>query len=225
MSAGAASLAGNTLNNFLYAGQGSNVIAGDDGIDTVSFYYGVTGTTGVTASLVTGQATGSGLDTLTSIERLYGSNNADKFTGDTKANYLYGYAGNDTLDGGTGIDTMVGGEGRDSLTGGLGNDIFDFNFLSEMGLVTDSNTWDVITDFSTGDRIDLSSLDANTSNAVGSNDAFSSSLVSTFTAAGQLKFENVAHVLYGNTDSNLATFEFAIKLTGVNALATADLVL
>ncbi|MDD2885847.1 MAG: type I secretion C-terminal target domain-containing protein, partial [Dechloromonas sp.] len=133
--------------------------------------------------------------------------------------------GNDTLDGGAGIDTMVGGDGRDSLTGGLGNDIFDFNFLSEMGLVTDSNTWDVITDFSTGDRIDLSSLDANTSNTAGSNDTFSSSLVSSFTAAGQLKFDNVAHVLYGNTDSNLANFEWAIKLAGVTTLAAVDFVL
>jgi len=225
MSAGTANLTGNMLNNFLYAGQGNNAIAGGDGIDTVSFYYGATGTTGVTASLVTGQATGSGSDTLTSIERLYGSNNADRFTGDAKANYLYGYAGNDTLDGGAGIDTLVGGVGRDSLAGGSGNDIFDFNLLSEMGLVTDSNTWDVITDFSTGDRIDLSSLDANTSNTVGSNDTFSSALVSTFTAAGQLKFDNVAHVLYGNSDSNLATFEWAIKLTGVNTLVTADFVL
>lgn len=66
----------------------------------VWFYYGLA--SGVTATLSGGNGTatgGSGTDTLTSIERLYGTNYADKFTGDTAANYLYGYAGNDTLSG------------------------------------------------------------------------------------------------------------------------------
>jgi hypothetical protein len=69
----AANLTGNTLNNVLYAGAGNNVLNGGSGTDTVSYAYGLAGTTGVTVSLAvsTAQATGgSGSDTLTSIENL-----------------------------------------------------------------------------------------------------------------------------------------------------------
>ena len=114
-SASGANLTGNTLNNFLYAGAGNNVIDGGSGTDTVSYYYGNNGT-GVTVSLATAAAQvtgGSGTDTLIGIERLYGTNYADKLTGNAGANYLSGYAGNDTIDGGAGIDTMLGGDGND----------------------------------------------------------------------------------------------------------------
>jgi Ca2+-binding RTX toxin-like protein len=111
-----ANLTGNTLNNVLYAGTGDNVLNGGSGTDTVSYAYGLAGTTGVTVSLAvsTAQATGgSGSDTLLSIENLIGSAYADKLTGNTGANSLSGAAGNDTLDGGAGIDTMAGGDGSD----------------------------------------------------------------------------------------------------------------
>jgi Tol biopolymer transport system component len=127
VSSAAAKLSGNSLNNFLYAGAGDNVINGSAGSDTVSYYYGVSGSTGVTVSLATtaAQATGgSGTDTLTAIEHLRGSNNADKLTGNSGANRLEGYAGNDTLDGGTGNDTLDGGTGNDTMLGGDGNDYY-----------------------------------------------------------------------------------------------------
>jgi Ca2+-binding RTX toxin-like protein len=47
----AANLTGNTLNNVLYAGAGNNVLDGGTGIDTVSYAYGLAGTSGVTVSL------------------------------------------------------------------------------------------------------------------------------------------------------------------------------
>ncbi len=80
LATGAANLTGNTLNNVLYAGAGNNVLNGGTGTDTVSYAYGLAGTTGVTVSLAVGtaQATGgSGSDTLTSIENLIGSAYAD----------------------------------------------------------------------------------------------------------------------------------------------------
>jgi Ca2+-binding RTX toxin-like protein len=116
LSTTAANLTGNSGNNVLYAGAGNNVLNGGSGTDTVSYAYGLAGTTGVTVSLAvnTAQATGgSGSDTLLSIENLIGSAYADKLTGNTGANSLSGAAGNDTLDGGTGIDTMAGGDGSD----------------------------------------------------------------------------------------------------------------
>jgi Ca2+-binding RTX toxin-like protein len=96
---------------------GNNVLNGSTGTDTVSYAYGVTGTTGVSVNLssTTAQATGgSGSDTLSSIENLIGSAYADKLIGSTGANSLTGNAGNDTLDGGAGIDTMTGGDGSDT---------------------------------------------------------------------------------------------------------------
>lgn len=128
---------------------------------------------------------------------------------------------NDTLTGGAGNDILVGGIGKDLLAGGAGNDTFDFNALSEMGSL--STTRDVISDFVRGqDKIDLSTLDANTTTVT--NDAFIYlGNVANFTGAGQLRFSG--GVLYGNTDTNNSTAEFAIQLTGTAALAVSDFVM
>jgi len=45
-----------------------------------------------------------------------------------------------------------------------------------------------------------------------------------FATAGDLYFDTVAHLLYGNTDSDAAA-EFAIQLVGVTTLTAADLFL
>ena len=212
LATGVASLTGNSLNNTLYAGAGNNVLNGGTGVDTASYLYAGSA---ITASLAvtTAQATGgSGADTLLAIENLTGSNYNDRLTGNTAANLLNGGGGNDIL---------VGGMGKDVLTGGIGNDIFDFNALTETGLT--SATWDIISDFTRGaDKIDLSTLDANTATAT--NEAFHSVIGSTaaFSAAGQLKVS--AGVLYGNTDADSAA-EFAIQIVGISNVTTADFIL
>jgi len=226
-----ASLTGNTLNNTLLAGLGNNILNGGAGSDTVSYASGVRGTLGVDVSLATElpqSTTDSGTDTLISIENLTGSAFADHLTGNDNVNVLRGGAGADTLtgaggadtlSGGDGADILNGGEGFDTLTGGAGNDVFDFDALTELG--TDTAATDTITDFTAGDLLDLSGIDADTDTAL-DNDAFSTTLVSTFTAAGQLKFEN--GVLSGNTDLDFNTVEFVINLTGVTSLGASDLV-
>ncbi len=212
LATGDAGLTGNSLNNTLYAGAGNNVLNGSTGTDTASYAYAGSA---ITASLAvtTAQATGgSGSDTLIAIENLTGSNYNDRLTGNAAANLLNGGGGNDIL---------IGGTGKDVLTGGAGSDIFDFNALAETGLT--SSTWDIITDFVRGaDKIDLSTLDANT--ATTTNDAFSSVIGSTaaFNAAGQLKVSG--GVLYGNTDADSAA-EFAIQIVGLNSATTADFIL
>jgi Ca2+-binding RTX toxin-like protein len=62
--------------------------------------------------------------------------------------------GNDSLSGGIGGDTLTGGLGADTLEGGAGNDRFVFGLGNPR---TDSSptTIDTITDFVTGDLIDL----------------------------------------------------------------------
>jgi Ca2+-binding RTX toxin-like protein len=225
MSAGTASITGNASSNTLYAAAGNNALNGGTGTDTVSYAYASTAIK-VSLALATGQITGgSGTDTLTSIESLVGGSANDSLTGSALANSLSGGAGNDILSAGAGNDVLVGGLGGDKLTGGTGADRFDFNALAEMGL--SSSTWDTITDFKTseGDKIDLMGVDANT--ALTGNQAFTYlGAVSTFTgnATGQLRFDATAHILYGSTDTDTAA-EFAIALTGVSSLASADLVL
>ena len=61
-------------------------------------------------------------DTLTNINNLIGTNQADTLTGNTNANTLFGGDGGDTLDGGDGKDTLRGGDGGDTLDGGDGKD-------------------------------------------------------------------------------------------------------
>lgn len=208
-----ANLKGNALNNTLFAGQGNNILDGGAGSDTVSYAAGVSASTGVNVSLVTESAQstgGSKIDTLISIENLIGSAFADHLTGNADANTLRGGAGNDTLDGRAGIDI---------LHGGAGNDVFDFDALTDLGVT--KATSDTVTDFTAGDVLDLSGIDADATSLSG-NDAFSTILVSNFTAAGQLKFEDGA--LSGNTDLNFNTAEFIINLTGVTSLGASDLV-
>ncbi len=119
LATGVANLTGNTLNNVLYTGQGNNILDGGAGVDTVSYAYGLTATTGVTVSLAvtTAQATGgSGSDTLLGFENLTGSAYADTLTGDANANILNGGAGADTLIGGLGNDTYVVDVATDVVT-------------------------------------------------------------------------------------------------------------
>ncbi|WPN30436.1 calcium-binding protein [Pseudomonas sp. P5_109] len=221
LATGNANGTGNSLNNVIDAGAGNNVLNGGAGIDTASYAYATAAVT-ASLSLTTAQATGgSGSDTLLNFENLTGSAYHDKLTGNALANTLTGGAGNDTLTGGAGNDLLIGGTGLDKLYGGAGADKFDFNALSEMGL--GAALRDVIGDFksSEGDKIDLSTLDANLLTAA--NDAFSFIGSSAFSsnATGQLRF--AGGILYGSTDADTAA-EFEIQLLGVSNLQTADLI-
>jgi len=118
----------------------------------------------------------------------------------TAAN-LTGNASANTLVGGAGANTLAGAMGADTLTGGGGNDRFVFRSVAESGIT--SGTRDVIKDFRPGDKIVLSNIDANTATAT--NDAFSGTLVTSFTRAGQLRFDATTGILYGNTDADTAT--------------------
>ncbi|VVN08321.1 hypothetical protein PS659_03722 [Pseudomonas fluorescens] len=221
LSTGAANGTGNSLNNIIDAAAGNNVLNGGAGIDTASYVYATAAVT-VNLGLTTAQATGgSGTDTLLNFENLTGSAYHDTLTGNALANTLMGGAGNDTLNGGAGNDLLIGGTGLDKLYGGAGADKFDFNALNEMGL--GAVLRDVIGDFksSEGDKIDLSTLDANL--ATTANDAFSFIGSSAFSsnATGQVRF--AGGILYGSTDADTAA-EFEIQLLGVSNLQTADLI-
>ena len=216
-------------------GAGNDKYVGGAGVDTVKY---TSATSGITVDLTKGTATSRlandaakiGTDTLNGIESVIAGNYNDMVNGSAVANTLRGEAGNDTLNGkagndtlvgGAGNDILIGGAGKDALTGSAGNDVFKFNTLTESGLT--ATTRDVITDFVRGqDKINLSTIDANT--ALAGNQAFTGLIGANvaFTKAGQLKL--VAGVLYGNTDAD-ATAEFSIALTGITTLANTDFVL
>ncbi len=95
-------------------------------------------------------------------DRIIGKNSNDILTGEGGNDYLYGDGGKDRLVGGEGKDRLVGntdndtingGAGKDSLTGGSGTDKFVFSALGDSLLAT----YDVITDYTTGEQIDAPS--------------------------------------------------------------------
>ncbi|EKO3916302.1 cadherin-like domain-containing protein, partial [Vibrio fluvialis] len=72
---------------------------------------------------------------------------------------LYGQGGDDTLNGGAGNDILIGGYGNDILTGGDGDDLFVFGGEGVAKAEDQFKThMDVITDFHSGDKIDLSQM-------------------------------------------------------------------
>ncbi|CAA2103661.1 Serralysin [Methylobacterium bullatum] len=115
---------GDGADNLFVGGRGSDyvdgylgddtLIGGDDTdsefeIDTVSYYrdLGVT----VDLSVNTAQDTGgSGVDTLSGFEDLYGSYFNDTLVGDGNANFIYGAGGSDVIRGGAGNDTLQAGD-------------------------------------------------------------------------------------------------------------------
>ncbi|TIN53128.1 MAG: hypothetical protein E5X38_06000 [Mesorhizobium sp.] len=155
---------------------------------------------------------------------LYGNGGADIILGMAGNDTLFGQSGNDTLNGGDGIDKLVGGAGTDTLTGGLGADTFYYGSAVADSPATAAN--DTITDFVHAvDKIDLSSIDANTGS--GGDQAFLFGGQNANTVANSITWSESG----GNTivrvdvDGN-ATADFQIRLTGVNlGLTASDFVL
>jgi len=86
-------------------------------------------------------------DTGAAVSRVYAGAGNDAVTTGSGADLLDGDTGADTLNGGAGNDTIKGGAGADNLTGGTGNDVFQY--------AGSGNDIDTITDFSTGDAIQV----------------------------------------------------------------------
>jgi Ca2+-binding RTX toxin-like protein len=151
-----------------------------------------------------------------------GTAGPDTLIGTTGNDTLDGLAGNDRLLAQAGNDVLIGGLGRDLLAGGTGSDVFDFNDVLDSGIT--STTRDQIGDFKTTkrDKIDLSTIDANT--GIAGDQAFTYIGALAFSAPGQIRFNPQERVLYGSNDADTAP-EFSILLSGVKTLASADFVL
>ena len=121
-------LDGSDGDDTLFGAGGDDTLIGGAGADTVD-YSSIAGP--VTVDLDDGSgfgsATGSGNDTLDSIENIVGTNDAggDSLTGSAADNMIWAGAGDDTLNGEGGDDTLNGEDGDDTINGGAGFDIID----------------------------------------------------------------------------------------------------
>ena len=132
-SGGGDRLTGNSLDNLLAGGLGSDVLNGMNGTDTVDYsrdHFFDAGDTAdrVEVHLGLGGANGTGdefklqggaftrvsSDTLTSIENVIGTAGSDTIVGNELDNRLDGRGGSNDLDGGLGDDTLIGGSGIDT---------------------------------------------------------------------------------------------------------------
>ncbi|MGO1080372.1 calcium-binding protein [Inquilinus sp. CA228] len=199
-------------NDMLEGAAGSDALAGGAGIDTASYAGSAAG---VSVNLATGAVSGGDAagDTLSGFEQLLGSGFADTLTGDAGANTLWGMAGNDVL---------TGGGGADVLKGGAGNDSFRYVAIGDSTVAAAGR--DTITDFTTGDKIDLSAIDAN--GAAPGDTAFSFG-TGAFTAAGQIRvldFGGSRYGVYLETTGNKVE-DAIITVYSDHVLTAADFVL
>jgi Ca2+-binding RTX toxin-like protein len=154
-------ITGNASDNVIDAGSGNDRVNGGGGNDTFigglgdDRYDGGTGTDVLDYSSATraiavddGDVTGMGSDRYSNVEKIIGSKFADTFQGGKNV---------DTFDGGAGNDWFRGYEGSDIFTGGAGSDTFVWE---EKDVVSGKKSQgvDTITDFSAGDRLDVSDI-------------------------------------------------------------------
>jgi Ca2+-binding RTX toxin-like protein len=189
-------LLGGDGDDLLIGGAGSDEMIGGAGQDTLSYRFSKAG---VSIDLSAVRAVGGDAegDRFRSVENIEGSELADVLTGNGRSNVLSGWGGRDTLHGGDGndrlsggalADTLDGGDGSDILTGGSQNDTFVFSAVS----VFPSRRVlpDTITDFTAGDRIDLSAIDADVSS--GGDQSFVLSEGAMFSSPGHVFWTNKA---------------------------------
>ncbi|WP_164854483.1 calcium-binding protein [Sinorhizobium meliloti] len=178
-------LLGEDGNDILVGGTGADKLYGGNGTDSAS--YSGAGSA-VTANLANSSANTNDArgDVYTDIENLIGSGYSDRLYGNTGANSLVGGRGNDVISGNSGSDLIYGGIGADRTYGGSGADRFVFKAPGESA----GSSFDSIFDYapSSGDRIDLSAIDASTK--LSGNQAFSFVGTAAFKGvAGELRYD------------------------------------
>jgi Ca2+-binding RTX toxin-like protein len=97
-------------------------------------------------------------------DKITGGNLGDALSGYAGNDVLIGNAGNDTIEGGEGKDRITGGVGRDLINGGAGADTFVYSALSDSA-PSDKLQQDNISDLTNLDRIDVSGIDADVTQA------------------------------------------------------------
>jgi Ca2+-binding RTX toxin-like protein len=160
--------------------------------------------------------------TLTGSASIDGTGNTlnNTITGNSGLNILSGGAGNDNLNGGANSDLVYGGSGADLLTGGTDSDTFLFAFITDSGVDTDR---DAITDFATGDLIDLSLIDADVDAA--NDQAFVIDTDNSF-SKGEIKIQfSLGNAIVSLNNDNDAEADMVFLVQNTNSLTGVDFVL
>lgn len=206
--AGANVLTGNGGDDVLAGRGGADTLDGGAGTDTASYAdsSAAVNVDLLRATQLGGDAQG---DTLVSIERIVGSNFND---------LLSGGSGAETLSGGAGADVLNGRGGADILFGGAGNDRFVFDSVANAN-------GDRVADFTFGDRLDFSLIDANTK--IAGDQAFRSIGSHAFTGvAGQLQILVANNTTYISGDVNGDRIaDFTMTLDGSHSVSSLGLIL
>ena len=210
VSGGALNVTGGAGNDVLIGNPGNDVINGGGGYNTAIFNgdlaeFSIKQSGGVTTvkDLV---AHRDGTDTLQKVQvlqfedaQVLNVSTGGELVARSGGDQLVGGAGQDHLVGGVGNDVLKGGAGQDTLTGGGGSDSFVFTGLAD-SKVTAADT---ITDWLSGDHIDLSAIDADTGHA--GNQAFHVGATSAHTGDVVVTYDSVHDRtvidLYVNGDS------------------------
>ncbi|WP_340645065.1 calcium-binding protein [Phenylobacterium sp.] len=120
-------LSGGANDDYLMGDAGNDRIDGGTGNDWAGYEDATSGVK-VDLALTTAQNTlGAGIDTLVSIEYVYGSSYGDTLSGTAGANYIFGGDGDDKLYGRGGDDFLAGGAGNDTIDGGANDDTVSFD--------------------------------------------------------------------------------------------------
>ncbi len=199
-------------------------------LDAGGFNDARTGTYTVSVSAGMGTAAADAVTGTASVDTVDGAAGNDSIFGAGGNDWLFGSAGNDTLRGGADNDVLTGAAGADILIGGTGNDRFDFNSVSESTPAVrdilragDGGAAFDGAGAASGDRIDVSTIDADALTAV-------STFIFGGTARGHLWLteSGTNTIVNGNIDND-ATVEFQLVIEdgGVRASAytAADFIL
>ncbi|HEX2725423.1 MAG TPA: calcium-binding protein, partial [Beijerinckiaceae bacterium] len=188
---------GNSGNNTLSGAFGNDQMFGGAGNDTLFGHNGI-----------------DTLDGGNQNDLLGGGRFDDVLLGGANDDTLLGDEGNDRLDGGTHSDVLIGGLGRDTLIGGPGADRFDFNAVEEIGGDT------VHFNRREGDKIDLSTIDANP--FAPGNQAFIRTVLGTF-APG---IQGVLMIREGRVSGDLnGDLRADFSLSVIGAVTFADIIM
>jgi hypothetical protein len=157
-------LNGGEGNDTLTGGAGADALQLDGGNDTADgkagsdfvSYSQYTGTSGLTLDLrqTTPQDTGgAGVETISNLESVVGSNLGDTLTGTAGPNTIFGGnnpgdLGDDVLNGMGGADSLTGWAGNDTLIGGAGDDILFGQNGTDTVSYADGSTGPVTVDLS-----------------------------------------------------------------------------
>lgn len=134
---------------------------------------------------------------------LLGGSGTDVITGADTNDFMNLLGGDDAANGGAGNDVLDGGLGSNFLTGGAGDDTF---FLDGRG--TGSTTWSTVTDFTTGDFVNIWGWEEGTSQ-----------LLLVQQSAGAAGFEGITHHYDLNNDGTIDT---SITFTGQTSAPTSS---